>query len=304
MTPLEINSNRINQLIDSQLTEWETARRNYRALESVRVKELMLGNCPVKVQFNPARIVSSAAKVDARSLKERPCFLCAGNRPAEQQGLADGDYTWLVNPFPIFPRHLTIPDNRHTPQLIGGRVGDLLRLTREADEFVLFYNGPRCGASAPDHAHFQAGNKGFLPLGGAIRSCRREPLLTHGSARLSFVTEYICPLFLIEAREADKARVLFDTLYRVLDQPAGEPEPMLNLVAWYEAGGVAPLHLPSHPAPPLVLSGRGRRQYPAQSRLGRLGRGLHHPPRKRFRENRGRGPATNPRGGLPQPGAN
>ena len=114
MTLLEVNSNRINQLIDSQLTEWETARRNYRALESVRVKELMLGNCPVKVQFNPARIVSSAAKVDARSLKERPCFLCAGNRPAEQQGIADGNYTWLVNPFPIFPRHLTIPDNRHT----------------------------------------------------------------------------------------------------------------------------------------------------------------------------------------------
>ncbi|HIZ25635.1 DUF4922 domain-containing protein [Barnesiella sp. An55] len=231
---MEITSKHIARLLDDQLAVWESARNNYQALKSVRVKEITLGGCTVKVQFNPARIVSSAAKVDSQSLKERKCFLCAENRPEVQVGLPDGNYTWLINPFPIFPRHLTIPVNTHTPQLIGCRFGDMLRLAREADDFVLFYNGPKCGASAPDHAHFQAGNKGFLPLGEVVKSCRRIPVSTQGSAHLSLVEEYICPFFLIEAREADDARALFETLYQALEVKPGETEPMMNVLAWYE----------------------------------------------------------------------
>lgn len=231
---MEITSKQIERLLDDQLAVWESARNNYRALESVRVKEITLGSCTVKVQFNPARIVSSAAKVDTKSLKERKCFLCAENRPEVQVGLHDGDYTWLINPFPIFPRHFTIPVNTHTPQLIDSRFGDMLRLAREADDFVLFYNGPKCGASAPDHAHFQAGNKGFLPLGEAVKSCRRIPVLTQGSARLSQMEDYVCPFFLIEAEKSDEAETLFGKLYKALDVKPDETEPMMNVLAWYE----------------------------------------------------------------------
>ena len=156
MTTLNEN---VHHLLDRQLAAWETARRSYDALAGVRVKELDVRGVPYKVQFNPARIVSSGAKVDARSIKERRCFLCAANRPAEQEGIPFlGHYELLVNPFPIFPRHLTVPETGHVPQLIAHRFADMLELARELTDFTIFYNGPRCGASAPDHAHFQAGS--------------------------------------------------------------------------------------------------------------------------------------------------
>ena len=118
---MKVTSEQAKQLLTDQLSVWESARDNYKALEAVQVKELTVEGCTVKIQFNPARIVSSAAKVDTQSLKERKCFLCAENRPEVQEGLPDGSYTWLINPFPIFPEHFTIPVNEHLPQLIEKR---------------------------------------------------------------------------------------------------------------------------------------------------------------------------------------
>lgn len=155
----------IHNLLTGQLASWETARNNYAALSGVRVKELNVNGIPYKVQFNPARIVSSGAKVDAKSIQERKCFLCPANLPPVQKGIPfGGHYHILVNPFPIFPRHLTIPELAHTPQRIASRFTDMLELAEALTEYTIFYNGPRCGASAPDHAHFQAGNKGFMPI--------------------------------------------------------------------------------------------------------------------------------------------
>ena len=206
---MKVTSEQAKQLLTDQLSVWESARDNYKALEAVQVKELTVEGCTVKIQFNPARIVSSAAKVDTQSLKERKCFLCAENRPEVQEGLPDGSYTWLINPFPIFPEHFTIPVNEHLPQLIEKRFGDMLRLAHAAEHYVLFYNGPKCGASAPDHAHFQAGNKGFLPLEKELKKYRRIPIRTEKSARLSQVEDYICPFFLIEAESEETAEKLF-----------------------------------------------------------------------------------------------
>ena len=186
---MELTSKHIERLLDDQLAVWDSARNNYQALESVRVKEIPLGGCTVKVQFNPARIVSSAAKVDTKSLKERKCFLCVENRPEVQHGLPDGEYTWLINPFPIFPKHFTIPVNRHTPQLIGCRFGDMLRLAREADDFVLFYNGPKCGASAPDHAHFQAGNAELCIRMSILQFMEKEHVTTLLDTRATEITD-------------------------------------------------------------------------------------------------------------------
>lgn len=165
-------STKTKQLIRTQLQDWPLAKNNYDGLQKVITRDVLLpGGSTVQVQFNPERIRSSAAKVDAKSIQERACFLCAENRPPQQQGLAfDDDYTILINPFPIFPEHLTIPHNSHTDQLIAPYFGTMLSLAKELEGFTLFYNGPKCGASAPDHFHFQAGTKGFMPIEEDFRS--------------------------------------------------------------------------------------------------------------------------------------
>ena len=120
---MTLNNIKVGHLLDAQLTNWEQARNNYNALANVEVKEVEINGFPVKIQFNPGRIQSSAAKVDAKSIQERKCFLCAANRPAVQEGIdysgVAGEYEILINPFPIFPKHLTIPDKKHVNQTIG-----------------------------------------------------------------------------------------------------------------------------------------------------------------------------------------
>lgn len=227
----------ISEFFDRQLQVWDTARNNFEALKNVKVKEFNVDGTTIKVQFNPGRIVSSAAKVDAKSLKERKCFLCAANRPAVQEGIAWGDdYTILINPFPIFPRHLTIPCNKHVDQLIKGRIADMMNLSRDLEGFTLFYNGPKCGASAPDHMHFQAGNRGFMPMEDQMASAERDIIVSGGSVELSIVKGMSHPCFCIRTSAVDKGEKMFDLVYNVLTIPEGELEPMLNVLCWYEDG--------------------------------------------------------------------
>ncbi|MBP3639492.1 MAG: DUF4922 domain-containing protein [Muribaculaceae bacterium] len=216
--------------ITAQRAEWPLAARNFDALEGVEVRSIAMPGMDIKVQFNPARIVSSGAKVDARSLAERPCFLCEKNRPAEQRGIDWRGYTVLVNPFPIFPRHLTIPAVGHTPQRIQGRVADMLALAAELPGYTVFYNGPRCGASAPDHMHFQAGNSDFLPIWQALDAAPLRTVADDGAGtRLSVCTALPVNVFVVDAATPEAGERMFDRLYRVL--PEGEEEPMMNLLA-------------------------------------------------------------------------
>lgn len=216
--------------ITAQRAEWPLAARNFDALEGVEVRSIAMPGMDIKVQFNPARIVSSGAKVDARSLAERPCFLCEKNRPAEQRGIDWRGYTVLVNPFPIFPRHLTIPAVGHTPQRIQGRVADMLALAAELPGYTVFYNGPRCGASAPDHMHFQAGNSDFLPIWQALDAAPLRTVADDGAGtRLSVCTALPVNVFVVDAATPEAGERMFERLYRVL--PEGEEEPMMNLLA-------------------------------------------------------------------------
>ena len=231
-----IDKSVVQEFLERQIRDWDTAKNNYEALKHVKVKEFELNGSTVKVQFNPARIVSSAAKVDAKSLKERKCFLCEANRPAVQEGLPWEDYTILVNPFPIFPKHLTIPANEHTPQLIAGRVSDMMKIARVLESYVVFYNGPKCGASAPDHMHFQAGNVGFMPVARWIAKAHLRSVLRVGDARLSVVDNVPQSCFLIESASVDSGSRLFKRLYDALTVPEGETEPMLNILCSYESG--------------------------------------------------------------------
>ena len=225
----------IQQLISEQLSSWELAKLNYAALGQVRMKSFRIGDHTYRVQFNPARILSSAAKVDPNSIKERKCFLCPANLPELQKGIPFGKrYQILVNPYPIFPRHLTIPDLSHTDQRISGRFNDMLELAEELDDFVIFYNGPKCGASAPDHAHFQAGNKGFLPIEKEWEATGREKLTTIKGASLWHLNNDPRMALIIEATEKEAANIVFDLVYRSLGSLTEEEEPMMNLVIWKE----------------------------------------------------------------------
>lgn len=226
----------IHNLLTEQLASWEMARNNYAALSGVQVKELNVNGIPYKVQFNPARIVSSGAKVDAKSIKERKCFLCPANLPVEQRGVPfEGHYNILVNPFPIFPRHLTIPETAHVDQRIALRFGDMLDLAQQLTDYTIFYNGPKCGASAPDHAHFQAGNKGFMPIEQDWREQVAGKVADYGQATLWYLNDSPRTTLVIESADRKTALKLFDIVYRSLDIQPGEDEPMMNVLAMYEA---------------------------------------------------------------------
>jgi ATP adenylyltransferase/5',5'''-P-1,P-4-tetraphosphate phosphorylase II len=227
----------ITAFIQAQLAEWPLAAQNYENLKKVRTKEFDFDGFRVRVQFNPARIQSSAAKVDKKSIEERKCFLCPANRPPEQRQILFGSkYLILVNPYPIFPLHLTIPGVNHTEQLIAGRYEDMLDLAEALDEFVVFYNGPKCGASAPDHVHFQAGSKGFLPLEEDVRTVPRNVIWSGGNRSCYSLEKYLRAVLVIESSDRQSMVEVFNRFYSQLEIKKGEKEPMLNIVSWYEAG--------------------------------------------------------------------
>ncbi len=169
------SNHEVNTLIAEQLGEWAQACDNYAALADVKVKEFDVDGMHFKVQFNPARAVSSGAKVDAASIKARKCFLCAENRPEVQRGISwENEFTILVNPFPIFPRHLTIPDNKHVPQVVEGSVSDMLQLASELSDYTVFYNGARCGALSTRPLSLPSRQQRFSALGRQPRRHRNE----------------------------------------------------------------------------------------------------------------------------------
>lgn len=227
---------RATALLAHQWEHFPMAKTNHEGLAGVQEKQIDIDGLSVKVQFNPARIVSSAAKVDEKSIRERKCFLCEANLPVEQRALSfDSQYLVLCNPFMIFPKHLTIPHKEHTDQRISGRIGDMLRLSAELSDFVVFYNGPKCGASAPDHFHFQAGNKGFLPLETELHSVltRSVSLIKKDELEVYRAKPFGSNAILILSENILKIETVFSLIYNCLSElNTDEPEPMLNLLAW------------------------------------------------------------------------
>ncbi len=231
-------------LLREQRSEWPTFASGLAALNDIRTRDVPLEHFTLRLQFNPRRIVSSGAKIDAKSIAERKCFLCAANRPAEQRGISfDGQYTLLLNPFPILPVHLTVPTDAHADQAITPeRFGVMLRLARALGErFVVFYNGPRAGASAPDHMHFQVGNAGFLPIESQyepLRSRFGRELAHDGDATTLAVLEPARPFFAIEGAIEQPMIGAFVKLYAALTPlspgvPGEGEEPSMNLFAWW-----------------------------------------------------------------------
>jgi hypothetical protein len=229
-------NNSVEELLGSQIREWDLARDNYGGLGSVMVRSILLDDgSRVKVQYNPARIISSGAKVDRKSISRRPCFLCEENRPPQQKSVAFGDrYSILVNPFPIFSRHLTIPLSSHNPQNIDGKYGDMLRLSRHLEDFIVFYNGPRCGASAPDHFHFQAGNRGFMPVEEEVRDFPRKLLEKRDNCTMEAIEGYSRNTLFLSGSNIDALCYFLDKIYHKLQvvMKTGD-EPMLNILSGF-----------------------------------------------------------------------
>ena len=232
-------STEIKQLLADQKTEWELAGKNFSGLENVQVREFQFDGFTLKVQFNPGRIVSSAAKVDKKSIEARPCFLCAANRPVEQRGVTFGEYEVLVNPFPIFPEHFTIPAFAHTPQQIKGNFGNMIDLAQAMEGFSLFYNGPKCGASAPDHFHFQAGNTGFMPLDDEMTALKEKygDIWEKDNVNYCAIKDGLRNFFVLESASKMYMINAFAYIYTELENQESEEEPMLNILARYIDGG-------------------------------------------------------------------
>ena len=223
----------ISRFFNRQLEMWEDARHRFRDLKHVEVRQL---SDQLKVQFNPARIVSTGAKIDKHTLGERPCFLCERNRPKEQMTKQiDDHFQLLVNPFPILPVHFTIPATKHQPQSIYRHYGEMHRLLSLHSELMVFYNGPKCGASAPDHLHFQAGTSGVLPLQANWQRLSRsltDVISLNDEEKISVLRDFLVPAFVIISKSEDSDEELFHRLYRSMPMRGDESEPMMNIIAW------------------------------------------------------------------------
>ena len=222
----------LTDFFHNQLNQWQDVAKRFEELKGVQTREV--GSA--LAQFNPARLVSTGAKIDKATLAKRPCFLCEKNRPKEQIVLPFGnDFDILVNPFPILPVHFTIPSRHHQLQAIAENYVQIHRLLRAYPQLMVFYNGPKCGASAPDHLHFQAGTSGILPL---QRDWQRlyatsVPLLKMNDREGIYeIKDYICPVLAIVSHTEKHDVELFSRLYESLPMKEDDTEPMMNIVAW------------------------------------------------------------------------
>jgi hypothetical protein len=229
---------RVSALIHQQMATWPMLRNAAEALNQVQYKEFDVKGSRVLAQFNPARIVSTAAKVDTASIQARPCFLCAENLPAEEKGVPFGEnYVVLCNPFPVLKDHLVISERRHTPQAIAPRIGDLLDLTEAlGSDYFTLYNGPACGASAPDHHHFQACSSAGIPLFDEINYWPRTTILQQDELEVFTLTDYRLKILVASGKKKDTMTTWFErNLSSLAKETVAGVEPMMNVVATYDS---------------------------------------------------------------------
>lgn len=226
----------VDAFFEKQLAQWPAVAERYTLLSTAEQRDLENG---ITLQYNPSRAISTAAKVDAASIAERPCFLCAKNRPAEQIAEnALGSLELLVNPYPILPMHFTLAATQHMPQLLEPMYADMLHLADQWQGLALFYNGAKCGASAPDHAHLQAVRCCDVPLLRDVAAgdfSLGEPVCSLGNAHVYNVKGYVVPFFMITADKVSHSVELFGRLLAAMSVADGELEPRMNVISYSSA---------------------------------------------------------------------
>ena len=252
----------ISRFFNRQLEVWTDARHRFRDLKHVETRQF---SDQLKLQWNPARIVSTGAKIDKKTLGERPCFLCDKNRPKEQMSKQiDEKFHLLVNPFPILPVHFTIPARKHQPQLIYKNYGEMHRFISLHSDLMVFYNGPKCGASAPDHLHFQAGTNGILPLQTNWQRLSRnltDIISLNDEEKISVVRDFIVPAFVIISKSAESDEALFRRLYKAMPQRGDETEPMMNIISWRKGEEFISVVIPREKHRPKAYFAEGDAQF-------------------------------------------
>ena len=227
-------------LFKEQLGSWPLLGANWEKLGEAKVKQIDFNGFFIKVQCNPKRIVSSAAKVDKVSIENRACFLCAGHRPPEEKNVWFGNhYEILCNPFPIFREHFTIAKADHTPQVIEAEFAHFLELSRALPDLALFYNAPNCGASAPDHMHFQAGNKGFMPIEEQLAGLKAnygELLHEDPDLKVSAVDDGLRRFYVFESGSGERLEELAACAFQMIREVQNGAEPMINMLSYYDRG--------------------------------------------------------------------
>jgi len=224
-------ASRVVALIEQQKTTWPLLREGYESLRAAEYRRITLprtDGSEVVIQLNPKRIRSTAARVDSATIQGRRCFLCPANLPPDEKGIAYGsDLVIMCNPYPVLERHVSIIHREHVPQRIEGNLEPLLELARDlGPEYFVLYNGPQCGASAPDHLHFQACSRELLPIEADLARSAPSPQVFRlvGCGRGVIVYR------------ADRREELAGTIYQTIERLEGlsDPEPMINIIAIYE----------------------------------------------------------------------
>jgi hypothetical protein len=228
------------ELFEQQLATWPRLREGVEGLGRAQVRVLDCGRYRSALQFNPQRIVSTAAKTDAASIRERKCFLCPANLPPEQRGvLVRGTWLLLANPAPILERHFTIPHVLHRPQSLDDAIPVMMAMAGDcAPRFTLFYNGPRCGASAPDHLHFQAAPQGSIPAEEFLSAPDQPDGRPLAGATLRLWEGYDRAVVTLRADRDEALVAALDRLLRTARTVlGGEEEPMVNVLCRRDAAG-------------------------------------------------------------------
>lgn len=234
----------LNKFIKDQLSVWQLASSNFRALKTAPSREVDVFGLKCRIQYNPRRVISSTADTSPAAIASRKCFLCADNRPKEQfhlgfEGRKGRNYHIQINPYPIFRGHLVIVRDEHIPQEIWHHFPDMLDFAARYKDYLVFYNGPSSGASAPDHLHFQAIPKHNLPLEDVVDEFLDhpgEPLATVKDASLYKFDGYAMGVFALKATTSKSLAKLFYRLLDCTDRGKGEEEPMFNLYAYVKNG--------------------------------------------------------------------
>lgn len=227
----------LRQLYEQQLVDFALAGKNYAELKKVLYRDITCNGFSIELQHNPARMISTNANVDPATLQSRPCFLCGAHKPHDQQGLNYGDrYHIFVNPYPIFDAHFTVPAIEHVPQLIDGRFEDLLNLAFDFPGNTVFYNGPDCGASAPDHFHFQMIPRHRIPLEQDVNNPElRRTVIQKDFYSVAYLQDYLREVIILQASDQKLLSELFNrTKIKIGETTPYDQEPMMNILTWFD----------------------------------------------------------------------
>jgi hypothetical protein len=217
----------LQELFKRQVLAWPQLARGIEGLARAQTRTVRIAWFDILIRHIPHRVGSTTAPVDRDSVARRPCFLCAGNLPPEEEGVQfEADFTIYCNPFPIVDHHLTIAHKQHGLQRIANQFASMLNLAAALSGYFVIYNGPECGASAPDHMHFQAGSRELLPI-------EKD---TAGLTGLT-VPNYGRNVFLFRGRERSALIDRMDRTIDLLAETTGKrTEPLVNIAAFHERG--------------------------------------------------------------------